>query len=59
MWPARSPDLSSCESQQWGALKQKMQHKNPDTLAELEAKVPAEAAANQEKGLSFVETNYL
>jgi hypothetical protein len=44
-------DLSTYEFYLWGALKQKVYHNNPHTLAKLEANIQAEIAVIQEKEL--------
>ena len=43
-WPARSPDLSSCDFFLWGFLKSRVYVNRPRTLQDLKANIQAEIA---------------
>ena len=48
-WPARSPDLSTCDYFLWGYLKSRVFISKPKTIAELKQSIKEEIAAIPEQ----------
>ena len=57
-WPARSPDLSSCDYFLWGYLKSKVFEARPATIQELKERIQAEIHAITPAVLRRVSENF-
>lgn len=57
-WPARSPDLSSCDYFLWGHLKQKVYETRPATTEDLKVRIREEIAAITPALLRRVSDNF-
>jgi hypothetical protein len=57
LWPARSPDLNSCDFYLWGNLKDKVHANNPHTLVELKQSIRETISSIEVSELKLVSDN--
>jgi hypothetical protein len=57
LWPARSPDLNSCEFYLWESLKDKVYSNNPHTLVELKQSIRETISSIEVSELKLVSNN--
>jgi hypothetical protein len=57
LWPARSPDLNSCDFYLWGNLKDKVYSNNPQTLVKLKQSIRETILSIEVSELKLVSNN--
>jgi hypothetical protein len=57
LWPARSPDLYTCDFYLWGNLKDKVYSNNPHTLIELKQSIRETISSIEVSELKLVSNN--
>jgi hypothetical protein len=57
LWPARSPDLNSCNFYLWGNLKDKVYSNNPHTLVEHKQRIRETISSIEVSELTLVSNN--
>jgi hypothetical protein len=57
LWPARSPDLNTCDFYLWGNPKDKVYSNNPHTLVELKQRIRETISSIEVSELELVSNN--
>jgi hypothetical protein len=57
LWPARPPDLNSCDFYLWGNVKDKVYSNNPHTLVELKQSIRETISSIEVSELKLVSNN--